>query len=167
MPSTGPVVSRRQALIGAAALALIGTAATACGSEVPQAHVDELAAQRDMAQKDSDLATAAANAAAPDQAPALTVVAAERAAHAKALAAEVTRLAGTTTTSSTTTTGTITPAAPPPSLMDVQNALRTSGDSAAQLAAKLSGYRAGLLGSIAASCNASIAVPLAMRKPVS
>ena len=35
-------------------------------------------------------------------------------------------------------------------------ALRESADSAAQLAAKLSGYRAGLLGSIAASCTARL-----------
>jgi len=51
--------------------------------------------------------------------------------------------------------------------MDVQAALRNSADSATQLAAKLSGYRAGLLGSVAAACNASVAVPLAVRKPVS
>jgi hypothetical protein len=169
MPSTGPVISRRDALLGAIAMAMLASAATACGSEeTPQPVIDDLEEQRDAAQKDSDLAAAAAKTAAPDQAPALNVVAAERAAHAKALAEEVARAAGTTTTSTApaTSTSTSTPPAPPPSFMDVRTALQNSAKSAADLAAKLDGYRAGLLGSIAASCNASVAVNLVVRKPI-
>jgi hypothetical protein len=48
---------------------------------------------------------------------------------------------------------------------DVINALRESADSATALAAELSGYRAGLLGSIAASCTASYQVALVFREP--
>ncbi|MBV8929939.1 MAG: hypothetical protein JO152_12520 [Mycobacteriaceae bacterium] len=169
MPSTGPVVSRRQALLGAAALTLL---ATACGSEIPQAQVDDLEAQRDMAQKDSELAAAAAKAADPTYVPALNVVAADRAAHAKALSAEISRVARTKTSASVTSTSvpstaTPAPAPPPPSVADITAALRNSADSAGQLATKVSGYRAGLLGSIVAYCNATIAVPLAARKPAS
>jgi hypothetical protein len=44
---------------------------------------------------------------------------------------------------------------------DVVTSLRASADSAAKLASTSSGYRAGLLGSIAASCTASFSVTLA------
>jgi hypothetical protein len=43
----------------------------------------------------------------------------------------------------------------------VVRSLRASADSARQLAGTSSGYRAGLLGSIAASCTASYTVALA------
>ena len=175
MPSTGQAISRRNALLGAAAIALVGATASACGAQTPQPVIDDLVAQRDMAQKDSDLAAAAAKAAGPDYATALNVVMAERAAHAKALAAEIARAAGPTgsSTSSPTPSSPVSAApgpaptvpAPPPSVADVTAALRNSADSATQLAAKLSGYRAGLLGSIAASCIAALAVPLAAKKP--
>jgi hypothetical protein len=172
MPSDRSLVNRRRVLLGAAALALLGTAAPACTSSPEPPKVDDLLAQRDLAQKDSEMAAAAANAADRVYAPALTVVAAERASHAKALIEEIARAAGTTTpiatpTSTATSSGTPTLTAPnpPPSLNDVRAALRASADSATQLAAKLSGYRAGLLGSIAASCTASITVPLAATQP--
>lgn len=169
MPSSRPVVSRRTVLLGAAALGLLGTAVSACGSRSEQPKIDGLIAQRDLADKDSSLAAAAASAADPFYAPALTVVAAERAAHAKALAAEIARSAGAPVPTSTSTASASppspTPPAPPPSVADVRTALRTAADSATQLAAKLSGYRAGLVGSIAASCTASITVPLAARQP--
>jgi hypothetical protein len=42
----------------------------------------------------------------------------------------------------------------------VINALRTSADTAGRLVATSSGYRAGLLASIAASCTASYTVAL-------
>jgi hypothetical protein len=44
---------------------------------------------------------------------------------------------------------------------DVVTSLRAAADSAAKLASTSSGYRAGLLGSIAASCTASYSVALA------
>jgi hypothetical protein len=172
--SQPPPVNRRKVLLGAAALTLLGVTASACRSEPSRPKVDELVAQRDLAEKDSAMAAAAAGAAGPDYAPALTVVAAERAAHAKALTEEIARAAGkpspsspaTSTTASSTAASTTstTPAPPPPSLNDVTAALRGSADSAAQLAAKLSGYRAGLLGSIAASCTTSVTVPLAAKQ---
>jgi len=52
-------------------------------------------------------------------------------------------------------------ASAPPPLADVVRSLRASADSARQLAGTSSGYRAGLLGSIAASCTASYTVALA------
>jgi hypothetical protein len=172
MSGHGPILDRRRVLIGVAALALLAPATSACGPGPEPPKVDELEAERDLAQKDSEMAAAAANAADPGYAPALTVVAAERAAHAKALTEEIARAAGkpspTSTATPSPTSATPTPAPPPPpppSLNDVRAALRTSADSAEALAAQLSGYRAGLLGSISASCTASITVPLAGRQP--
>jgi len=172
MPGAVRPISRRRVLIAAAALSAIGATASACGSPAPQP--EELAPQLDLARRDSQMAGAAATAAGPFYAPLLNVVADERAAHAKALSQEIVRAAGQTTTSSQaaapTPAGSAAPtpsgsAAPPPSRTDVMAALRESADSAAKLAANLSGYRAGLLGSIAASCTASVTVPLAMKEP--
>ena len=50
--------------------------------------------------------------------------------------------------------------APPPTVGDVVGALRKSADSAAALMPTLSGYRAGLMGSIAAACTAAFTVAL-------
>jgi hypothetical protein len=94
---------------------------------------------------------------------ALTEVAAERTKHAQALTTEIARLAvNPTSTSREMTAPTTTPAvaASPPPLADVIRSLRASADSARQLAGTSSGYRAGLLGSIAASCTASHSVAL-------
>jgi hypothetical protein len=173
MPGAVRPISRRRVLIAAAALSAIGATASACGSPAPQP--EELAPQLDLARRDSQMAGAAATAAGPFYGPLLNVVADERAAHAKALSQEIARAAAETTTSSqaaapTTSSQAAAPttsgsAAPPPSRTDVMAALRESADSAAKLAANLSGYRAGLLGSIAASCTASVTVPLAMKEP--
>jgi len=164
MPGAVRPISRRRVLIAAAALSAIGATASACGSPAPQP--EELAPQLDLARRDSQMAGAAATAAGPFYGPLLNVVADERAAHAKALSQEIARTAGETTTSSQAAAPTPSgSAAPPPSRTDVMAALRESADSAAKLAANLSGYRAGLLGSIAASCTASVTVPLAMKEP--
>ena len=164
MPGAVRPISRRRVLIAAAALSAIGATASACGTPAPQP--EELAPQLDLARRDSPMAGAAATAAGPFYGPLLNVVADERAAHAKALSQEIARAAGETTTSSQAATPTPSgSAAPPPSRTDVMAALRESADSAAKLAANLSGYRAGLLGSIAASCTASVTVPLAMKEP--
>jgi hypothetical protein len=101
---------------------------------------------------------------------ATAVVADERADHAKALIQEIARATGTPPSSTETaspagTTITSPASTPPPSLSDVTAALRNSADSASQLAAKLSGYRAGLLGSIAASCTTAVTVPLSAKEP--
>ena len=176
-PVPGPdAVSRRRVLVAGGrsvlALALVAAAASACGSAAQGP--DPLEAELAAARKDSELAAAAAKAALPAIAPALSVVADERARHATALVEELARAAGKPTPTSSepgaaapasarpdgatpTAAPSVPPAppGPPPSVQDVIVALRRSADSAATLAPTLSGYRAGLLGSIAAACTAS------------
>jgi hypothetical protein len=157
-----PNLSRRRVFIGAAALAAAGLSASACTTdESPK--TDELIAQRDLAVRDSQIASAAASAAGPFYAPLLNVVADERKMHANALSNEINRATGSTAAPSsfspTPSTGT------PPSRNDVISALRESAELATKLAAELSGYRAGLLGSIAASCTASATVSLTVKEP--
>jgi hypothetical protein len=160
VPSPPPTVSRRRVLFGAAALALLGGTVAACGSSPPPPEVDELNAQLDRARSDSQLATdAAAATPPPPTAQALTAVASERSAHAQALSDELVRMVGKTAPTTTATSTTAQPATAP-TTKDVIAALRQSADSAAQLATTQSGYRAGLLGSIAASCMAAYTVAL-------
>jgi hypothetical protein len=152
-------------LVGGVALAALATALPACSSPPAPPAVDELEAQLTLARRDSEMATAAAPAVGQPISTALTEVAAERTRHAQALSTEIARLAvSKTSTSSATTSPTTTTsaaAAPPPSLPDVVKSLRESAASASELASTSSGYRAGLLGSIAASCTASYTVALA------
>ena len=148
--------------MGGAALAVLGSAVPACSSPPAPPAVDELEAQLTLARRDSELATAAAVGASQPVNAALIEVAAERTKHAQALTTEIARLAvNPTSTSREATTPTTTPAAAAPPLADVVRSLRASADSARQLAGTSSGYRAGLLGSIAASCTASYSVALA------
>nr|WP_308197400.1 hypothetical protein [Candidatus Mycolicibacterium alkanivorans] len=165
----GPAATlgRRRVLLdgarGLLLLALLEGAVTSCGSGEP-AGPDPLERQLELARHDSELAAAAARAAPPALARALTEVAAERGRHATALIEEIARAARKPTpTASDTTSPTTTSAAaaPPPNIDDVVATLRSSAQSAATLAPTLSGYRAGLLGSIAASCTAlhSVALP--------
>ncbi|HEY7054183.1 MAG TPA: twin-arginine translocation signal domain-containing protein [Mycobacterium sp.] len=156
-------ISRRRVLVGAAVLTAAAATGSGCGSQETQ-HDEELMTQLDMAHRDSQMARAAAGAAGVFYAPLLNVVANERDAHAKALSKEISRVAGATTPPPSAPTAT-SAASPPPSRGDVIAALRESADSAAKLAANVSGYRAGLLGSIAASCATSAVVPLALKEP--
>ena len=164
-PGFDPIVSRRRVLIGGAALAVLGSAVPACSAPPAPPAVDDLEAQLTLARRDSELASAAAVGASQPVNAALTEVAAERTKHAQALTTEIARLAvnPTSTSRDTSMPTTTTPAAPapPPPLADVVRSLRASADSARQLAGTSSGYRAGLLGSIAASCTASYTVALA------
>lgn len=165
MPSGLTTVSRRRVLIGTAALAVLGTAAAGCGAPPPKPDVDALVAQLNRAQADSQMAAAAATAAPPAIATALNTVAAQRTSHARALSDEITRVSGTAPATSTTQSSTITTTmsggpVKPPGVQDVVAALKASSDSAAQAAAQRTGYQAGLLGSIAASCSASSVVGL-------
>ena len=162
-----PLLSRRRVLAGGGrgllALAILGTAA-ACGPGGPPTP-DPLEAQLDAARRDAELAAAAATAAAPWMVPALNVIADERTRHAAALVEELARAAGkpTPTAPTETTAATSAPAAgpaPAPTVQDVATALRKSAGSAADLVPTLSGYRAGLMGSIAAACTASYTVGL-------
>ncbi|AQT80729.1 hypothetical protein B1R94_17875 [Mycolicibacterium litorale] len=170
-PSPSPAITRRRILLdggrGLLALALVGAATAACGSDAPPGP-DPLEQQVELARHDSELAAAAAKTAPPALAPALTEVAAERSRHASALIEEIARAAGKPTPSSETSTATPTTtsaaAPPPPTVDDVVAALRSSADSATKLAPTLSGYRAGLLGSIAASCATAYSVALPSRR---
>ena len=161
----GPFVNRRRLLRGGTVLAVLAIATPACSSPPAPPAVDELEAQLTLARQDSELATVAAGGTSQAVGAALTQVAAERRQHAQALSTEIARLAVSPTSSSavttTATSAASSPTAPPAPLADVVNSLRASADSAAKLASTSSGYRAGLLGSIAASCTASYSVALA------
>ncbi|MEW5812897.1 MAG: hypothetical protein AB1925_26025 [Actinomycetota bacterium] len=165
VPSRPPTLRRREVLAGLALLA--AAAATACGSPPPPADLDDLTTALDRARADSRLAGQAAAAVRGRTAATLTVIADQRTAHAQALSDEIVRLTGqaapstgvTVTTSASPAAGA--PEPPPPTADDVVGALRASADSAAHSAATLTGYRAGLLASIAAACTAAYTVALA------
>jgi hypothetical protein len=157
-------------LAGGAALAVLGVGVSACSHSRPKPPaVEELLGPLDQARRDSAVASAAATAIglAPQVAAALTVVATQRGAHARALSTEISRVANKATSSTSETagssrspTGAAAPPPPPPPVSDVIDALRASAESASRLVATSSGYRAGLLASIAASCTASYTVAL-------
>lgn len=165
VPTTvaSPVFSRRSSfrLAGVAAVGVLGASTlAACSNDDPSQPEppDPLIAQENSARADAAAAQSAA-AVAPDRAAVLTLIAAERTAHADALRAEVARLVGTypdgsTPSSEATATATPTPApaAPPASVDAVRAQLVAAQNSAAALARTLSDYRAGLLGSISAAC---------------
>jgi len=169
VPEAVPVINRRGVLAGGAALAALGVVASACGEAPPKPPaVEELLGPLDQARRDSALASAAAGAVGspPQIAAALAVVATQRAAHARALATEIARAAGKLT-SGTSEAGSSSPSPtatepppPPPPVAEVIDSLRASAESASRLLATSSGYRAGLLASIAASCTASATVAL-------
>jgi hypothetical protein len=171
---TGPQFSRRRVLTdggrGLLALALLGPVAAACGHSGPP-EPDPLEAQLEAARRDSDLAAAAAKVAPPPVAAALSEIAAERARHVTALVEELARAAGkptpTETSAESTPPSSTAPQkpAPPPSVREVMEALKKSAQSAAQLVPSLSGYRAGLMGSIAAACTTSYTVGMTPRRP--
>jgi hypothetical protein len=170
VPSAVPVTNRRGVLAGGAAIAALGAVVSACGEPPPKPPaVEELLGPLDQARRDSALASAAAAAVGnpPQVAAALTVVATQRAAHARALSTEIARAAGklSSPSSETASPSPTAPPAPPPPLADVVDSLRTSAESASRLVATSSGYRAGLLGSIAASCTASYTVALVPAGP--
>ncbi len=169
VPRAVPVISRRRVLAGGAALAALGVAATACGESTPKTPaVEELTGPLDQARRDSALAAAAAGAigSPPQIAAALSVVATQRTAHARALSTEIARAAGklvsstSETSSATPPTEPEAPPPPPPPVSEVIDSLRKSADDANRLVSTSSGYRAGLLASIAASCTASCEVAL-------
>ncbi len=176
MLSAVPVTSRRGVLVAGAALAALGVVVSACGeSSRKTSAVADLSGPLDQANRDSALATAAAAAGNPPQiAAALTVVASQRAAHARALSTEIARAGGKVessaneTSSPSPTDAAAQPPAPPPPptpLADVVSSLRTSAENASRLVATSSGYQAGLLGSIAASCTVSYSIALVPAGP--
>ncbi len=162
-------------LTGGAAFAALGVMVSACGEPAPKpVGVEDLFGPLDQARHDSALAGAAAAAVGnpPQVAAALSVVATQRAAHARALSTEIWRASAKSGAASSTSSETTSPSPtgeaappPPPPLSDVVESLRVSAESAGRLVATSSGYRAGLLASIAASCTASYSVALAPAGP--
>ncbi|WP_414085488.1 hypothetical protein [Mycobacterium leprae] len=173
MPSAVPVINRRGVLAGGATLTVLGVCFSACSkspSKTPE--IEELLGPLDQARHDSALASAAAAAIGnlPQITAALAVVATQRAAHARALVTEISRATGKLASSSSDTTSpglspASPPSKPPPPVSDVIDALRTSAEGAGRLVSTASGYRAGLLASIAASCTASYTVALVSGGP--
>lgn len=167
MPSHPPTLNRRRVLVGVAALAALGVTAAGCGDPPPPPDLDDLTTALDRARSDSRLADDVAGTSRGKLADALAGIAAQRSAHAEALAEEIVRMTGhpAPATSMTTPPGALTTttatSVPAPTAKDVIGALRTSADSATQAAGALTGYRAGLLASIAASCTAAYTVTLA------
>ncbi|MFC9789940.1 hypothetical protein [Rhodococcus sp. NPDC127528] len=159
------LLSRRAAIrVGAAVLGLAvagASAGCAAGNDDEPPEPDPLLVAVAAARRDAETATAAA-ALAPERAGALAVIANERIAHADALTTEITRASGASTPSATasaapTSTG---PSTPPPTVDQLRTQLAESQRGAADLARRLDGYRAGLLGSISAAVAAQQAVLL-------
>ncbi|MBY6540938.1 hypothetical protein HQ325_19905 [Rhodococcus sp. BP-349] len=148
------------AVVGTAILA--STVACSDGAQDDDAaQPDPLAAHATRARRDAAAATAAI-AQNPTAVDTLTVIADQRTAHAEALDTEVARLTPPPTVSGTAAAATRTAEpeqVPAPALTDLSASLSDAGRSAADDARALSGYRAGLLGSISAACTlASAAV---------
>ena len=131
-------------LVGAAALALLGASAAACGSSTTATGSRRTSRATRRARADSQLATDAAAEARGAIAQASTRWPPSASAHAQALSDELVRMRGKERRPHRPSR----PAPPPnrpshPTVKDVIGALRESAESAAELAAKLSGYRAG------------------------
>ncbi|MBT0568406.1 twin-arginine translocation signal domain-containing protein [Williamsia sp. CHRR-6] len=177
-------VSRRTVMRYAAVAAAVATVpATAACSSGQGIDADTIVARRlsplaQAASAEAELARTLSTRV-PDRAAALLVIANERDAHARALDDEIARLAprlarpGTASglaapasrTSPPTTPGgssSAQPAAPPtPTVETLRARLSEAKSASTALAIDSDGYRAGLLGSIAASVNAHLEVQLA------
>ncbi|WP_405491933.1 hypothetical protein [Nocardia sp. NBC_00511] len=164
--SSTPAVTRRTALRlaggGAVAVAAVG-ALTACTKDDAPAAPDPLLAQETAALYDSAAAKAAI-ATVPDRAGQLQTISDQRAAHANTLRTEIDRAVGVY--GDGTTPSRRVPPTPPgaivsPHIAELRTRLSDSQRSAAALSATLTGYRAGLLASISASCATHAGVLLA------
>ncbi|WP_330179220.1 hypothetical protein OHB26_22330 [Nocardia sp. NBC_01503] len=163
----GPPVDRRAVLRlaggGVLAVAAVG-ALSACTREHAPELPDPLLAQEESARSDAAIAQAAI-ATNPDKAGALQIIATQRGAHADALRAEIDRAIGSygdgTVPSKRVAPPTPTVPVPPPPVTQLRASLSQAQRSAADLATQLSGYRAGLLGSISAACATQAGVLLA------
>lgn len=151
-------LSRRDLLIGGAALGVTAVAAACQQTPDTKPEEDALQAQIDLAVRDAASATAAATANV-ELAPALNTIAGIRSAHVAALAKELKCIPGAAATVRSTPSTTTAPVAPP-SADQVKNQLKDSARAATDLAAKQSGYRAGLLASISAACSCAAEVDL-------
>lgn len=172
-----PPLSRRAALRLGLAAAVLVPALAACGieREPPEPEVDPLLAHLALARRDEASARAVAGTL-PDSAAALLVIAEQRGAHAAALQGEVARAVGTyadgrtpvpsTSRSPQLPGGGDTPvtetasAGASPTLDEFRALLAESAKAARATAGALDGFRAGLLASISAACNAHLVVLL-------
>ncbi|NLU81483.1 hypothetical protein HCA44_01650 [Rhodococcus sp. HNM0569] len=154
-------MSRRTALRAAATVAgaagLVPLTA-ACGDDEP-APLDPLIEQESRARDDAAAASAAI-ALAPDRTAALSAVSAQRTAHAEALRREIDRAAGVTPDPNAPATTTPVAPAAPLGVDELRTRLSESLRSASALATSESGYRAGLLASVSASCRSHVEVLL-------
>ncbi|WP_157084195.1 hypothetical protein [Millisia brevis] len=156
-PTRSPWSRRSVLRAGATACAALALV-SACGTNDPEP-VDVLEAPAERARNDAAAITAAISRY-PERADALAVMAAERGAHADALTAEIDRLNPPTTTTTTSSAETPPPQVTPPSLDEIRSALLAAADEAGALVPTTSGYRCGLLGSIAAACRTQVAIAL-------
>lgn len=159
-------VNRRTALrvAGGGTVGLFAAGAVAGCAEDPITEPDVLVAQEFSARTDAAAATAAI-ALDPQRTDALSTVAAERTAHAQALRTEIDRAIGVYGDGSTPAVRTPAPSttpAPgtPPDIATLRDQLLASQRAATELAVTQSGYRAGLLASISASCAVQVGVLL-------
>ncbi|MRH92704.1 hypothetical protein GFY24_35690 [Nocardia sp. SYP-A9097] len=151
-------------LAGGGVLAVAAVSAlTACTKEHPPELPDPLLAQEESARTDA-VSAQAAIATNPDKAGVLQTIATQRGAHADALRAEIDRAIGTygdgTTPSKRAAPPTPAAPIPPLAVSQLHTSLSQAQRSAADLSIQLSGYRAGLLGSISASCATQAGVLL-------
>ncbi|MEV4234969.1 MULTISPECIES: hypothetical protein [unclassified Nocardia] len=173
------ILDRRTALrlAGGTTVGVLAVGAVAGCTDKTVYQPDPLAAQEILARADAAAATAAI-AVTPQRHAELTVIADQRTAHADALRAEINRVIGVYGDGTTPThrTREVTPPASgtspaasgasvspstPPSIDELRTRLAKSQQSAGDLARTQSGYRAGLLASISASCAAQAGVLLA------
>lgn len=148
-------------ILGASAVscAVLASTTGCAREEITGPALDSLTAQLRSARADA-VDAGAAIAVVPDYATALAIVRDQRIEHADALAREIARAVGATAdptadgaATPTTEAAPTTPGPPPPDLDGIRERLTASARSAAAAAREESGYRAGLLGSISASCT--------------
>lgn len=165
LADAGHPVSRRSVLLATGAL-LLSAGAGGCGvfdgpgTPPAPAQPDPLLPLAAAARTEADLARDVA-VAVPQQAAALAAITSDRAAHAQALDAEISRAASQFSPPAPSSPSASVPPGPtPPSVEQLRTSLQRSRDAAAQLARSVPAYRAGLLGSIAAACATELAVLL-------
>jgi hypothetical protein len=144
---------------GAAAVSVMSACGDSAEVSAQQKLADQLLPQVTAARSDAEAARAA-SATTPDRAAALTVIADERTIHAQALTDEITRLdSGRAKTASSSAAPSPVPTVPP-TIDQLRAQLTASARSAGDLAVEMTGYVAGLLGSISAGTTTAVAVQL-------
>lgn len=158
-------------------LAATGTVLAACGSGSgisESTRIAEQLAPLSLTASDDAAAARTLGARNPDRSAALAVIATERETHATTINDEIARLApdlarpstssGVAAASVPASGATPTSGAPTEPAVTTVDQLRerlaSAASSTGDLAVSMSGYRAGMLGSIAAACNAQVEVQL-------